>query len=49
MAQWLPEILPTVWNIFIQSADLYVRTVVNDLEDADDPVDSDGMEKLNVL
>ncbi|GFR73520.1 importin-9 [Elysia marginata] len=42
MAQWLPEILPSIWNIFTQSADIYVKTVVNNLEDADDPVDSDG-------
>ncbi|XP_005100562.2 importin-9 isoform X2 [Aplysia californica] len=42
MAPSLPEILPSVWSIFTQSADLYVRTVVNNVEDADDPVDSDG-------
>ncbi|KAK3762793.1 hypothetical protein RRG08_040490 [Elysia crispata] len=42
MAQWLPEILPSIWNIFTQSAEIYVKTVVNNLEDADDPVDSDG-------
>ncbi|BFZ10398.1 hypothetical protein BsWGS_13436 [Bradybaena similaris] len=42
MAQWLPDILPSIWSIFTQSADLYVRTVVNNLEDANDPVDSDG-------
>lgn len=23
MAQWLPDILPSIWNIFTQSADLY--------------------------
>ena len=23
MAQWLPEILPSIWNIFTQSADMY--------------------------
>lgn len=42
MSQWLPEILPSIWNIFTQSADVYVKTVVNNIEDADDPVDSDG-------
>ncbi|RUS86218.1 hypothetical protein EGW08_006013, partial [Elysia chlorotica] len=42
MAQWLPEILPSIWNIFTQSAEIYVKTVVNNLEEADDPVDSDG-------
>ncbi|KAH9510177.1 Importin 9 [Bulinus truncatus] len=42
MSQWLPEILPSIWNIFTQSAEIFVRTVVNNLEEADDPVDSDG-------
>ncbi|CAL1541790.1 unnamed protein product [Lymnaea stagnalis] len=42
MSEWLPEILPSIWTIFTQSAEIYVRTVVNNLEDADDPVDSDG-------
>ena len=31
-----------MWNTLTQSADRYVRTVVNYTDDADDPVDSDG-------
>ncbi|XP_076468794.1 importin-9-like [Babylonia areolata] len=42
MSNFLPQILPCIWNIFTQSAEFYVRTVVNNVEDADDPVDSDG-------
>lgn len=42
MAPHLMEILPHMWNTLTQSADRYVRTVVNYTEDADDPVDSDG-------
>ncbi|KAL8589419.1 hypothetical protein ACOMHN_021571 [Nucella lapillus] len=42
MSQFLPQILPNIWDIFTQSAQFYVRTVVNNVEDADDPVDSDG-------
>ncbi|PVD24404.1 hypothetical protein C0Q70_14886 [Pomacea canaliculata] len=42
MSGYLPQILPSIWNIFTQSAEFYVRTVVNNVEDADDPVDSDG-------
>ncbi|XP_006822545.1 importin-9 [Saccoglossus kowalevskii] len=42
MSQWLPELLPQIWKALTESADVYVRTVVNDTEDADDPVDSDG-------
>ncbi|KAK7490568.1 hypothetical protein BaRGS_00018171 [Batillaria attramentaria] len=41
MAGYLPQILPCIWNIFTQNCS-YVRTVVNNVEDADDPVDSDG-------
>ena len=42
MAPHLMEILPHMWNTLTQSADRYVRTVVNYTDDADDPVDSDG-------
>ncbi|XP_069141482.1 importin-9-like isoform X2 [Argopecten irradians] len=42
MSQWLAQILPPIWSIFTQSADFYVRTVVNNIDDANDPVDSDG-------
>ena len=42
MVPHLMEILPHMWNTLTQSADRYVRTVVNYTEDADDPVDSDG-------
>jgi hypothetical protein len=42
MSQCLPQILPPVWNALTQSADIYIRTVVNNTDEADDPVDSDG-------
>ncbi|XP_066017141.1 importin-9 isoform X1 [Pocillopora verrucosa] len=42
MAPHLMQILPHMWNTLTQSADRYVRTVVNYTDDADDPVDSDG-------
>lgn len=42
MSPHLMEILPHMWNTLTQSADRYVRTVVNYTEDADDPIDSDG-------
>ncbi|XP_071133365.1 importin-9-like [Mytilus edulis] len=42
MAPYLNDILPPIWLIFTQSAEFYVRTVVNNMEDANDPVDSDG-------
>ena len=42
MAPHLMDILPHMWNTLTQSADRYVRTVVNYTDDADDPVDSDG-------
>ncbi|XP_052680706.1 importin-9-like [Crassostrea angulata] len=42
MSQYINDILPPIWLIFTQSADFYVRTVVNSLEESDDPVDSDG-------
>lgn len=38
----LKQILEQVWNTLTQSAERYVKTVVNYTEDADDPVDSDG-------
>lgn len=42
MAPHLMQILPHMWHTLTQSADHYVRTVVNYTDDADDPVDSDG-------
>ncbi|XP_048589409.1 importin-9 [Nematostella vectensis] len=42
MGNHIMEILPHVWSILTHSADRYVKTVVNDTEEADDPVDSDG-------
>ncbi|KAL4226818.1 Importin 9 [Mactra antiquata] len=42
MSQWIGQILQPIWSIFTQSSDFYVRTVVNNMEEADDPVDSDG-------
>ncbi|EDO29874.1 predicted protein, partial [Nematostella vectensis] len=42
MGNHIMEILPHVWSILTHSADCYVKTVVNDTEEADDPVDSDG-------
>ena len=38
----LKQVLDQVWNILTQSAERYVKTVVNYTEEADDPVDSDG-------
>ena len=42
MSQWLPQILPPVWAALTQSAQTYLATVVNNTEEGDDPVDSDG-------
>ncbi|KAK8783595.1 hypothetical protein V5799_010042 [Amblyomma americanum] len=42
MSTWLPHILTPVWNSLTESAQIYVRTAVNDSEEANDPVDSDG-------
>lgn len=42
MSGYLGNILPHVWNTLTQSAEKYVKTVVNDTEDSEDPVDSDG-------
>ena len=42
MAQFLQQILPPVWATLTQSAEVYVKTVINNTEEADDPVDSDG-------
>lgn len=47
MAPHLTEILPHMWKTLTQSADHYVRTVVNYTDDADDPIDSDGKYLLN--
>ena len=42
MAVFLGDVLPHVWNTLTQGADRYHKTVINYIEDADDPVDSDG-------
>ena len=42
MSQWLPQILPPVWAALTHSAQTYLATVVNNTEEGDDPVDSDG-------
>ncbi|CAB3996610.1 importin-9, partial, partial [Paramuricea clavata] len=42
MAVYLGEVLPHVWNTLTQGADRYHKTVINYIEEADDPVDSDG-------
>lgn len=41
-AQWMGEILAPVWVTLTSSAELYVRSHINDLEDQEDPADSDG-------
>ncbi|XP_063952084.1 importin-9-like [Lytechinus pictus] len=38
----MPAVLQATWKTLTDSADIYVRTVINDTEEADDPVDSDG-------
>lgn len=43
MSVYLGNVQPHVWNTLTQGADRYHKTVVNYIEDADDPVDSDGM------
>lgn len=42
MSPSMQQILPIVWNTLTQSATIYVRTEVNFMEEASDPVDSDG-------
>lgn len=42
MSTWLPHILTPVWNALTESAHIYVKTSVNDSEEANDPIDSDG-------
>ncbi|XP_071759954.1 importin-9 [Centroberyx gerrardi] len=42
MVSSMQQILPIVWNTLTESASFYVRTEVNDTEEVDDPVDSDG-------
>ncbi|NP_001087649.1 importin 9 L homeolog [Xenopus laevis] len=42
MVSSMQQILPIVWNTLTESAAFYVRTEVNDTEDIEDPVDSDG-------
>ena len=40
--QWMGEILTPVWNTLTSSAELYVRSHINDQEMHNDPTDSDG-------
>jgi hypothetical protein len=47
MAPWLPQILPPVWQTLTQSADIYLKTVVNATEEVAEIIDSDG--ELNVI
>ncbi|XP_046853587.1 importin-9-like [Xenia sp. Carnegie-2017] len=42
MASQLSAVLPHVWNILTHGAERYHKTVINFMEEADDPVDSDG-------
>lgn len=42
IAKSMPAVLQATWKTLTDSADTYVRTVINDTEEADDPVDSDG-------
>lgn len=42
MNQWMPQILSPVWQTLTTSADVYIKTLVNGTEEADDLVDSDG-------
>ncbi|XP_076333062.1 importin 9 [Tachypleus tridentatus] len=42
MSSWLPHILTPVWNCLTESASIYIKTVVNDTEEGNNPVDSDG-------
>ncbi|KAJ9582618.1 hypothetical protein L9F63_023037 [Diploptera punctata] len=42
MAPWLPQILPPVWQTLTESADIYLKTIVNATEEIDAIVDSDG-------
>ena len=38
----MPAVLEAIWKTLTDSALTYVRTVIHDTEEADDPVDSDG-------
>lgn len=42
MASWLPQILPPVWSTLTSSAEKYVKEVVDQADDEDEVVDSDG-------
>ncbi|PNF35800.1 Importin-9 [Cryptotermes secundus] len=42
MAPWLPQILPPVWQTLTQSAEIYLKTIVNGTEEVDEVIDSDG-------
>lgn len=47
MAPWLPQILPPVWQTLTQSADIYLKTIVNGTEEVEEVIDSDG--ELNII
>ncbi|XP_071784308.1 importin-9-like [Asterias amurensis] len=42
MSKWISQILPTIWTMLTECATIYVATCVNDSEEIDNPVDSDG-------
>ncbi|XP_033102932.1 importin-9-like [Anneissia japonica] len=42
MSKFMPQILPPIWKTLTESAAVYITTVVNGTEDADNPIDSDG-------
>ncbi|XP_070557729.1 LOW QUALITY PROTEIN: importin-9-like [Ptychodera flava] len=42
MTQWLGDLLPHIWRALTDSAAVYIRTEVENSEEADNPVDSDG-------
>jgi hypothetical protein len=50
MAPWLPQILPPVWQTLTQSADIYLKTIVNGTEEVEEVIDSDGkLNRINYL
>ncbi|XP_022099879.1 importin-9-like [Acanthaster planci] len=42
MNKWMGQILPSIWTTLTECASIYVATCVNDSEEIDNPVDSDG-------
>ncbi|XP_071960511.1 importin-9-like [Antedon mediterranea] len=42
MNKFMPQILPPIWKTLTESAEVYITTVVNGTEEADNPIDSDG-------